>query len=323
MQAVLDAWRGLGVRPTETLSPAQARRQPSLAAAIAATLKAQGRPADSGPALTTRDLPYASDPAQTLRLYTPEAALQGPRAPVIVYFHGGGWVTGDLDAYDATARALARQSNAIVVSVDSRRAPENRFPSQQADAHYAYDWIVKRIPEWRGDRGMIAVAGEGAGAALALSVAIRAKDLGKAKPKAVLALYPWVSGDTATASKTAFANAQPLDAATVQWWTYYAAQTPGAVDDPRFQLIKADLRGLAPVTIINAEIDPLLDDGALLEQALKAADVRVERRVFPGVTHDFFGMGLVVRGPITPRSTRRRGSRPPSTSSTPGSRAAS
>ena len=296
MQAVLDAQAALGAKPIELLTPAQARLQPSPADGVKAVLKAQGRSAAPDPSITTQAFSYSPDPASKARVYFPPDHERGARKPVIVYFHGGGWVIADLDTYDATPRLLAQRLNAIVVSVEYRHAPEHRFPSQQLDANYAYDWAMKQAAGWHGDRSLVIVAGESAGGNLAVNVAIHARDADRVKPKAILAIYPIASGDPATPFKLAYANAKPLNTPMLQWFTHYVVQSPDDTKDPRWDLTKADLRGLHPVTIVNAEIDPLLDDGALLEQALKAQGVRVERRVFPGVTHEFFGMGQTVRG---------------------------
>ncbi len=296
MQAVLDAQGALGTKPIETLTPAQARVQPSPADGVRAVLKAQGRSTAPDTTITTKDFSYSPDPASKARVYFPPDVEHGARKPVIVYFHGGGWVIADLDTYDATPRLLSQRLNAIVVSVDYRHAPEHRFPAPQLDANYAYDWAMQKVWGWHGDRSMVIVAGESAGGNLAVNVAIHARDADRVKPKAVLAIYPIASGDPATPSKLAYANARPLNTPMLQWFTHYVIQSPDDTKDPRWDLTKADLRGLHPVTIVNAEIDPLRDDGALLEQALRAQGVKVERRVFPGVTHEFFGMGATVRG---------------------------
>lgn len=296
MQAVLDARRALGARPVETLSPAEARRQPTLLDGMAAVLKAQGRGARPEDAVTTRELSYSDGPYERARIYSPPGIEHGPKRPVIVYFHDGGWVTGGFDSSDATPRLLSQRLDALVVSVDYRHAPEHRFGAQQADANFAYDWILAHVSGWRGDRDKIALAGEGVGAALAVTVAMRARDAGKHRPVAVVAIDPVAASEAASPSRTRFAAAPGLDAAALRWSAYYAAQTPDQVNTAPWDLTKADLHGLPPVTLVNAEIDPVADDGAALEAALRRAGVRVERQVFPGVTHGFIGLGAAVRG---------------------------
>ena len=246
MQAVLDAQAALGAKPIEFLTPAQARLQPSPADGVKAVLKAQGRSAAPDPSITTQDFSYSSDPMSKARVYFPPDHERGARKPVIVYFHGGGWVIADLDTYDATPRLLAQRLNAIVVSVEYRHAPEHRFPSQALDANYAYDWAMKQAAGWHGDRSLVIVAGESAGGNLAVNVAIHARDADRVKPKAILAIYPIASGDPATPSKLAYANAKPLNTPMLQWFAHYVVQSPDDTKDPRWDLTKADLHGLHP-----------------------------------------------------------------------------
>ena len=294
-QAVLDAMMRLGAKPIETLSPAEARRQPSFADGVKAVMKQQGMSTAPDPAVTTRDLPYGRDPLQKARVYKPANAPAGAKLPVVVYYHGGGWVIADLTTYDATPRTLAKQLNAVVVSVGYRHAPEAKFPAQHDDANQAYDWVLREAGKWGGDTSRVAVAGESAGGNLAVNVAVHARDRGLTAPLHVLSVYPIASGDPTLKSKADFANAKPLNTAMLMWFGHYVTTTPADMQDPRWDLSKANLRGLPPVTIVNAQVDPLADDGAALETALRTAGVPVERRVFPGATHEFFGAGKVIR----------------------------
>ena len=224
------------------------------------------------------------------RIYTPEGA--GP-FPVIVYYHGGGWVIADKDVYDGGARGLAKQANAVVVSVDYRLAPEAKFPAQHDDALAAYRWAVANAASIKGDPKRVALAGESAGGNLAVATAVAARDAKLQQPSAVIAVYPIAQPDTTTASYTTYATAKPLNRAMMGWFARQTTRTPADLQDPRINLVSANLRDLPPVTIINAQIDPLLDDGAMLEQALRSAGNPVERRVYDGVTHEFFGMAAV------------------------------
>ena len=113
-------------------------------------------------------------------------------------------------------------------------------------------------------------------------------------PRAIIAVYPIAQPDTMTTSYVENANAKPLNRPMMGWFAKHATRTPSDMQDPRINLVKANLAGLPPVTIINAQIDPLRDDGAMLEQALKTANIEVERRVYDGVAHEFFGMAAVV-----------------------------
>ena len=295
-QAVLDAMMSLGAKPIETLTPAQARVQPSFSDGVKAVMKQQGMPTAPDPSVLTHDYPYGGDPMQKARVYRPAGVPESTKLPVVVYYHGGGWVIADLMTYDSTPRTMAKQLNATVVSVEYRRAPEARFPAQHDDADQAYDWVLRDAPKWGGDASKVIVAGESAGGNLAVNVAVHARDRRLTAPLAVLSIYPIATADPNTPSKAAYANAKPLNSAMLMWFGYYVTKSPSDMMDRRWDLSKADLHGLPPVTIVNAEIDPLRDDGAALEANLRAAGVPVERRVFPGVTHEFFGAGKVIRG---------------------------
>ena len=294
-QAVLDAMMRLGAKPIETLTPAQARKQPSFSDGVKAVMKAQGMPTAPDPDVATQEQPYGRDIWQKARIYRPKAAPSGVKLPVIVYYHGGGWVIADLDVYDSTPRAMSKQLNALVVSVEYRHAPEAKFPAQHDDANMAYDWVLREAGKWGGDTSKVAVAGESAGGNLAVNVAIHARERGLTRPVHVLSVYPIASSDPTLKSKADYANAKPLNTPMLMWFGHYVTKTPSDMMDPRWDLSKADLRGLPPVTIVNAQVDPLQDDGAVLETALRTAGVSVERRVFPGATHEFFGAAKVIR----------------------------
>lgn len=294
MQAVLDQHAKLDAKPIETLTPTEARQQPTPRDAVMSLLAAQGRdttPMALVPGVMSMDRSIqgaaGSLPA---RIYTPEGA--GP-FPVIVYYHGGGWVLANKDVYDGGARGLAKQANAVVVSVDYRLAPEAKFPAQHEDALAAYRWALANAATIKGDPTRIALAGESAGGNLAIATAIAARDGGLQKPTAVISVYPIAQPDTTTPSYTKYAMAKPLNRAMMGWFAAHTTRTSADLQDPRINLVAANLADLPPVTIINAEIDPLLDDGAMLERALRDAGNSVERRVYDGVTHEFFGMAAV------------------------------
>lgn len=296
MQKVLKALPTLGGKPIETLTPAQARLQPTIADAVKAVLTAEGK--DSSPeklvaGITAIDITIPG-PATALagRVYTP--AGKGP-FPVVVYFHGGGWVIASKEVYDGGARGLAKAANSIVVSVDYRRAPEAKFPAAWDDALAAYKWVSKNAGSWNGDARNLALAGESAGGNLALSTAVSAIAAGLITPKAIIAVYPVAqTGNLMTASYVDCATAKPLNKAMIGWFVDKLLASPGDKENPRLDVIHANLTGLPPVTIINAQIDPLRSDGELLEQKLRAAGVPVVRKVFAGVTHEFFGTAAVV-----------------------------
>ena len=296
MQAVLDQMMALGALPIETLTPVKARIQPSAADATKAVMRAKGMSTAPDPAVTTMDKPYGADPMQFGRIYKPAAAPAGTPLPVIVYYHGGGWVIADVNTYDAAPRMMAKQLNAIVVSVEYRHAPEAKFPAQHDDAFAAYRWVLQNAAAWGGDPAKVALAGESAGGNLAVATAIYARDNGLTAPLHVLAVYPIANSSMALPSRMDSANAKPLNTAMLKWFGYYYSNTMADQMDPRINLVKANLRGLPPTTIVNAQIDPLRSDGETLAAAMKSAGDKVEQRTFPGVAHEFFGMGTVVRG---------------------------
>jgi acetyl esterase len=291
MQAVLDKLASLGGKPIETLSPTEARAQPTPAAAVAALMKERGIAADTS--VTTKDITYAASAGpQKARVYTPAGA--GANTPVVLYIHGGGWVIADIDTYDGGARSLAKESGAIVVSIEYRHAPEAKFPAAHDDALAAYKWLLANAKTLGGDPSRIAVAGESAGGNMAVNVAIAARDQKLQAPKAVLAVYPVADSNMATGSKVSKATAKPLNTPMLGWFFTNTLAKPGDAFDPRLNLVGATLSNLPPTTIILAEIDPLRDDGANLADKLRAAGVQTDLKEYQGVTHEFFGMGSVV-----------------------------
>ncbi|WP_413061458.1 alpha/beta hydrolase [Sphingomonas carotinifaciens] len=297
MQSVLDALASLGGKPIETLTPAEARMQPSAADGARAAMQNKGMSTAPDPAVMTRDLPYGSDPKQFVRIYKPANAPAGGKPmPVVVYYHGGGWVIADVDTYDAAPRAMSKALNAIVVSVEYRHAPEFKFPAQHDDAAAAYRWTLQNAASWGGDPARIATVGESAGGNLAVATAIYARDNSLTAPRHIVSVYPIANSSMTLPSRKDSANAKPLNAAMLPWFGYYYQNSKADAQDPRLNLVAANLRGLPPTTIINAQIDPLRSDGETLAAAMRAAGDKVEQKTFPGVTHEFFGMAKVVNG---------------------------
>ena len=161
-QAVLDALTGpLRLRPYHTLAPSEARLQPSFADGVTVAAQTAGQPPAPPSGIAVREIQVmgAAGPLPA-RLYRPAAAPAGAPLPLIVYFHGGGWVIADRNVYDASARAIAREANAIVISVDYRRAPEFKFPGQHDDALASYRWAVANAGAIGGDPARIALGGD-------------------------------------------------------------------------------------------------------------------------------------------------------------------
>lgn len=291
MQAVLDKLASLGGKPIETLSPTEARTQPSPADAVKAVMADKAIAADTS--VTTKEVSYpAGVGSQKARVYIPSGVAAN--APVVLYIHGGGWVIADLDTYDASPRALAKATGAIVVSIEYRHAPEAKFPAAHDDSVAAWKWVLANAKSWGGDPTKVAVVGESAGGNMAVNVAIAARNGKLQAPLAVVAVYPVADSNMTTGSKVNKATAKPLNTPMLAWFFSNTLAKPGDAFDPRLNLVGANLKGLPPTTIILAEIDPLHDDGVNLADKLKAAGVQTDLKEYAGVTHEFFGMGSVV-----------------------------
>lgn len=288
MKVVLEALAGLGGKPFETVTPSVARTQPTPADAVKVVLtKKLGKPPVPEAVAKVEDRTYGE--ANTpLRIYTPKG--KGP-FPVIVYYHGGGWVIANLDVYDASPRALANAAGAIVVSASYRQAPEHKFPAAHDDAFTAYKWTLDNAASFGGDASRVAVAGESAGGNLAINTAIRARDEKVTMPRHMLLVYPVAGADMTTPSYVTNAMAKPLGKAGMEWFVKHVFADPKQAKDPRIDLVsRTDLAGLPSTTVITAEIDPLRSEGQALAKNLASAGVKVDAADYPGVTHEFFGM---------------------------------
>jgi len=299
MREVLVEQTGMGAKPLSSLNVEEARKQPTLFDAQASLLKKKGKTAPPLPVAKTEDRKIPGPGGQIpIRIYTPKlegkAKDKGPPG-VVLYFHDGGFVLGDIETYDPSARAIANGAQAIVVSADYRRAPEHKFPAAHDDAFAAYEWVVKNASSFGGDPKRVAVAGEGAGGNLAANVALTARDRkGLQQPVHQLLIYPMAQTSPETRSHKEWANAKPLDHATTAWFLEKIVTTPKDKEDKRLQLVSAPMKGVAPVTMVIAEIDPLASDGEALHKRLEDEGVKVEKKTYEGVTHQFFGLGAAV-----------------------------
>lgn len=293
MQAVIEKLASYNAKPIPELTAQQARQNPTPTTAVMDIIKEKNIPMPAPQVDTTgQEIPTTGGKTIHARIYTPKSGA-GP-FPVIVYFHGGGWVIADLDTYDASAKGLAEQVGAVVVSVAYRLAPENKFPAAHEDAFAAYEWVLKNAASLKGDPKKVAVAGESAGGNLAANVSIMARDKQVTLPVHQLLVYPVANNDMMNASYTQYAMAKPLDKLMMEWFVKQALKDKAQSADPRISLVKANLKGLPPTTIVAAEIDPLQTEGKLLADKLEAAGVKVDYKLYKGVTHEFFGMALVV-----------------------------
>jgi len=292
MLVVIEKLQSYGAPPIETLTAQEARKQPTPTTAVMDVMKENNIPMPPSMVDTTgKDIPVAGGSVHA-RIYTPKTASDS--FPVIVYYHGGGWVIADLDTYDASARGLAEQTGAIVVSVHYRQGPEHKFPTAHNDAFAAYQWVLKNAASMKGDPKRVAVAGESAGGNLAANVSIMARDKGIMIPLHQLLVYPVANNDMNSETYQKYAAAKPLDKPMIEWMVKNYLPNMSAAGDPRIALVKANLKGLPPTTIIAAEIDSLMTEGKLLSDKLKDANVDTDYKHYDGVAHEFFGMATVV-----------------------------
>src|SRR6201996_649148 len=215
MIAVIEKLQSYGEQPIETLGVGQARKNHTPADAVNDLIKQHHIPAPVYNVDTTGQNITAAWGSIHLRIYTPKNAKGN--LPVIVYYHGGGFVIGGIKAYDASANILADKTGAIVVSVGYRLAPQFKYPYAHNDAFTAYQWVVHNAATFKGDSTKIAVAGESAGGNLALSTAIKARDKKVGLPAAILAIYPVAGADMKTDSYQKFADALPLSRPMMTW----------------------------------------------------------------------------------------------------------
>jgi acetyl esterase len=290
MQKVLDALKSLDGKPIETLSPQEARQQPTPADAVKKVLSDMGKSTAPEAGVTVKDMSVPVDGGSVpVHIYTPEG--KGP-FPVMVYYHGGGFVIADTKTYDASPRALAKMAKAIMVAVDYRQAPEHKFPTAPNDAYAAYLWTTQHAAEFNGDPKRVAVGGESAGGELATVVSMMARDKHAQMPVHELLVYPITDNDMNTPSYQRNANAKPLNKPMMAWFfKYYGADPASPYALP---MKAASLKGLPPATIVAAEIDPLMSEGQAYADKLRKDGVKVDYKLYKGVTHEFFGMGAVV-----------------------------
>lgn len=295
MQKVLDELGSLGGKPIESLTAVEARLQPTPTDAVKSLLKKAGQDPDADMGVKTTDItiPGPAGPIQA-RVYKPHEHSEDRLHPVVVYFHGGGWVFADLDVYDGGPRGVSKMADVIVVSCHYRQAPENKFPAAHEDAIAAYKWVLENAQSFNGDPRKVAVMGESAGGNLAMNVAIAARDQGFQAPVHQVLVYPVAGNDMDTPSYVENADAKPLNKAMMKWFVDNTFSSPDETADPRINLVEADLTGLPSATVILAEIDPLRSEGEVLAERLEQAGVDVRHKTFNGSTHEFFGMAAVV-----------------------------
>ncbi|MBL8175434.1 MAG: alpha/beta hydrolase [Bryobacterales bacterium] len=289
VRALLDQIAALGLPPMETLTPAEAR------------LAASNRdPAIMGPPQQVEHVQDISIPGPAggipARLYRGSAQ---PGRPGMVFFHGGGWVVCGLHTHDVICRAIARQAEAAVVSVDYRLAPEHQFPAAVDDAYAAVTWVADHAADLGIDPARLTVGGDSAGGNLATVVSILSRDR-HGPPIACQALvYPVTDlSSLDTPSYIEFAEGCNLTRAMMLWFRgHYLAKEEDALHPHASPLRAPDLGGLPPALIVTAECDPLRDEAEAYAVRLEQAGVPVLLRRFDGMIHPFFSMsGAIPQG---------------------------
>lgn len=301
-QAVIDQYAKFNAPPIESLSPENARNNPTLKNAVEqmATESVMVRTMNVAmPALPepvgyiTHQLIPSSNGELLARVFRPGG--DGP-FPIIVYFHGGGWVIANLDVYEPSCRALCNAAEAIIVSVAYRLAPEHKYPAAVEDAHHALQWVIQNAGAvFGGDPNRVAVAGESAGGNLATVACLKARDEGGQLPVAQLLIYPVTDARMNTPSYEEQRDAKPLNAAMMPWfWKHYLEHESQGLEPYVSPLLAESLHGLPPAIVMTADNDPLRDEGNAYARRLAEAGVPVKSRCFDGVMHEFFGLAGAV-----------------------------
>jgi acetyl esterase/lipase len=283
---MLDLLDGLGLPPMDSMSPTDARL-------FSEALSAARPPGPDVGDVVDGTLP-GGDGELAYRLYRPPT--DGPH-PIIVYFHGGGWVLGSESSDDPFCRDLCVGADAIVVSVNYRHAPEARFPAPVDDAVAAVTWVAEHAADLGGDGTPVAVAGWSAGANLAAVVCQHACQAGGPRLAGQLLVTPVTDGDMAQPSYSENGTGYILTAELMRWfWDHYA--DPADRSDPRASPLQAGgLEGLPPAVVVTAEFDPLRDEGCAYAEAMDGAGVRVRHVDAPGHTHtSLLAVGMLPSG---------------------------
>ena len=243
--------------------------------------------------IENRELPGPDGPLP-IRVYTP-AVPAGAPLPALIYFHGGGWVFGDLDTHDGICRMLANDSGCRVIAVAYRLAPEHPFPAAVEDSYAATKWITQHAANFDIDPARIGIGGDSAGGNLAAVVCQRIKHSAGPKLALQVLLCPVLDMSAETTSWRAYGNGYFLDKATVDWTLNLYRLAGTDLHDPRLSPLRADdFRDLPPTHIHTAEFDPLCDEGKAYAARLERDGVPVRYTCHAGMIHNFYGMAGVI-----------------------------
>jgi acetyl esterase len=227
------------------------------------------------------------------RLYVALGAPRPPQ-PLLVYYHGGGWVIGDLETHDGLCRFLAEHSGCRVLSIDYRLAPEHPFPAAVEDAAAAFAWAAAHAAELGADPARVAVVGDSAGGNLSAGVCLQARNAGGAQPAMQLLLYPATDVVGEQASRNTFAEGFLLTRNDMQWFEDHYLPEGCEADDPRASMMRArDVSGLPPAYVATAGFDPLRDEGEIYAARMRGAGVRVVLQRHPGLIHGFANLTAI------------------------------
>jgi len=287
-RALLDFIEARGIPPTHTLSPAEAR-------AFYRDRRAATQP-EAPQVAEVREL-KAEGPHGTVavRLYRPMGSTAGAALPVLVYFHGGGWVIGDLDTHDVLCRSLSNGSGCAVASVDYRMGPEHRFPAAVDDVLAATRWVHRQAASLGLDAGRLAVGGDSAGGNLAAVAAIAARDAGDLPIAFQLLIYPATDQRRGHPSHEANGQGYLLTRDTMAYFhDHYIDDGRHDLDWRASPLLHGDLSGLPRALVLTAGYDPLRDEGMAYAEALTAAGNRAAYVCFVRQIHGFITMGKVL-----------------------------
>jgi acetyl esterase len=276
-RALLDQFARSGVKPLDQLSVQEAREQMLVGSCFLG-------PGDPVQAVENHQAPGPAGPVP-VRLYRP-CADHG--LPLLVYFHGGGWMMGSIATHDALCRNLASRAGVAVASVEYRLSPEHKFPAGLEDCYAATCWLADQAESLALRPERIAVGGDSAGGNLAAAVALLARQRGVSALAFQLLIYPVLDFDFDTPSYRENANGFHLTRGDMVWsWRQYLARELDGYTPLASPLREADLRGLPPAMVLTAEYDPLRDEGEAYAQRLAEAGVAVAVKRYDGMIHGF------------------------------------
>ena len=279
VQAFLDEFNAIDPPPLETLTPQEAREM------CVAEIEALGTPQAVA---EVRDFTVPGPAGEIpVRLYKPESSGDGA-LPVLVYYHGGGWVVCNLDTHDTLCRQLANAVGCAVVAVDYRLAPEHKYPAATEDSYAATKWVTENAGTFGGDPARVAVGGDSAGGNLAAVVSLMARDRHEPMPVCQILIYPVTDYDLERPSYNENAQGYVLTKSAMRWfWDCYLERDEDG-RRPYVSPIRAEtLGGLPPALVITSEYDPLRDEGEAYAARLAEAGVPVEHTRYDGMIHPF------------------------------------